>query len=81
MTRSELEKLVAAYKGPIHYPMVTRYRYVAKSGKIVQPKVRDTNVKYCRDAYRADKKRAGHCDRDLYLGNPASVNSYATRDY
>lgn len=79
MTSAELAKLCESFTGTVKRPMITRYRYRAASGKLVTPKF-EAPVRYLKDAYRADKKRAGNAPPNLWFDRPVTPTSNKTRD-
>ena len=80
LSSEELAKLCESYTGTIKRPMDKRYRYAAPSGRLVRPR-HEAAPRYAKEAYRADKKRAGSCPRALWGGGIADVKVAASRDY
>jgi hypothetical protein len=79
MTSAELAKLCESYTGTVKRPMITKYRWTMPSGKLAAAKY-EAPVKYLKDAYRADKKRAGNAPPNLWFARPVTPTSNKTRD-
>lgn len=79
LSSDDLAKLCAAYTKPVKRKMHQGYRHMTAAGKLSAPKV-ECKVMYAKDAYRADKRRAGNCP-DYRGWDDKKVRNAAVRDY